>query len=487
MYTEYNDYDDYRSSQNENMMEEMYGVYEYDTPSQAMRGGKKAGKGGRRWMAALMAFMIGAGAAVGGAAALHTGSIMEARAAETDDSGRMTLRRTAENEEMPVLMSAKSGSTIVTDVTEVVDDVMPSIVSVYNNYTMTGQSFFGQSFSQEAQSAGTGIIIGMTDDEVVIVTNNHVIDGEESMEVEFYDGKKAPAQMKGSDSENDIAVIAVSMDDLEADTRETIKIAKIGDSDALKVGEPAIAFGNALGYGQSVTVGVVSAVNRTIQTEDQGYGYSYDYEQPEEDEEDALTYIQTDAAINPGNSGGALCNINGEVIGINEWKIGSMQVEGMCYAIPVSRVIDVIEDLMNEKTKVKVDEEDQGYIGISGVTVDAGVAGIYNIPKGAYVAEIVEDSAAADSDLKKGDVIVAVNGSKVSGMEELKEQLTYYKAGEEITLTVKRTGENGEYKEKEITLTLGTKETLEKAASDREDDDEKDDKDEEKDKDDSND
>ena len=477
MYTNYNDFEEYRSSNEQNTLEEMYGVYEYDKPEdvisgKAARSKKTAGRGRRRWMAALLALVIGAGAAVG-AAAVHGVNVMEASAAETDASERMMLRRGMEADNSAMLMSTKSGSTVVTDVTEVVDEVMPSIVSVYNNYTMRGQGFFGESYSQEAQSAGTGIIIGMTDDEVVIVTNNHVIDGEESMEVEFFDGKKAPAEMKGSDSENDIAVIAVRMEDLEADTKETVKVAKIGDSDSLRVGEPAIAFGNALGYGQSVTVGVVSAVNRTIQTESQYYGYSYDYEEKDEDEE-GLTYIQTDAAINPGNSGGALCNINGEVIGINEWKIGSMQVEGMCYAIPVSRVIDVIEDLMNEKTKVKVDEDEQGYIGISGVTVDAGVASIYNIPKGAYVAEIIEDSAADESDLKKGDVIVAVNGSTISGMEDLKEQLTYYKAGEEITLTVKRTGADGEYKEKEISLTLGSKETLEKEEKNNKDSDEDD-------------
>ena len=333
-------------------------------------------------------------------------------------------------------------TTVVTDVTEVVEKAMPSIVSVYNNYTQD-INWFGMTYTQEGQAAGSGIILEKDGEELLIVTNNHVVDGEDSLEVQFIDDETAAATLKGTDPDNDLAVISVKLKDLSASTQAAISVAEIGDSDNLKIGEPAIAIGNALGYGQSVTAGVISALNREIPTEDGN----------------SNSYIQTDAAINQGNSGGALLNINGEVVGINSNKLGGMTIEGMGFAIPISKAMPIIEDLMAMETRDLVDEKDRGALGINGVSVTQDISKAYNMPKGAYIVEIIEGSAADESELKKGDIITAVDKIKVSTMEDLKKRLTYYKAGEEITLTVNR-ADDGEYVEKEITLTLGNREIL---------------------------
>lgn len=336
---------------------------------------------------------------------------------------------------------------VETQVTQVAKDAMPSIVSVYNTYTSTSQDFFGQSYSQQNESTGSGIIISKTDDELLIATNNHVVANEDSLEVQFIDETTAAAQLKGTDSGDDLAVIAVSLDDLDKDTLDAIEVATLGSSDDLVVGEPVVAIGNALGYGQSVTTGVVSALNREMTTEDGQTG----------------TFIQTDAAINPGNSGGALLDLNGNVIGINSSKIGGSAVEGMGYAIPMSKAIPIIEDLMNQDTKTKVAEEDKGYLGISGVSVTSQVSSAYDMPEGVYVAQILENGGAADSELQKGDIITAVNGSTVSDMEDLQNELQYYAAGTEVTLTVERSGEGSEYSEKSIRVTLGDASTIEQS------------------------
>lgn len=334
---------------------------------------------------------------------------------------------------------------VVTDVTEVVENVMPSVVSVYNNYTETSQDFFGQTYESEATSTGTGFIIAEDTDnnELLIATNNHVVEDADSLEILFIDESTAEANIKGTDASNDLAVIAVSLDDISDDTRDEIKVATLGDSDELKIGEPVVAIGNALGYGQSVTTGVVSALNREISSSSI-----------------SGTFIQTDAAINPGNSGGPLVDLNGNVIGINSSKIGGTTVDGVGFAIPMSTAIPVIQDLMNQKTKTTVDEEDRGYLGISGVSVTSQVASAYGMPEGVYVAQIIEGGAAAESDLQKGDVITAIEGSTVDDMEALQKQLTYYAAGETVTLTVQRQDGSGEYSEMDVDVTLGDKSAI---------------------------
>ena len=276
------------------------------------------------------------------------------------------------------------------------------------------------------------------------MTNNHVVEGEDSLSVKFIDDTEADAHLKGTDSPNDLAVIAVSLDSLDEKTLDAIAVAELGDSDTLKIGEPAIAIGNALGYGQSVTSGIISALDRQFQSKD---GTDY-------------TFIQTDAAINQGNSGGALLNINGQVIGINSNKLGGTAVEGMGYAIPISRAIPIMENLVNQQTKIAVDEAEQGTIGIKGVTVTSDVARAYDMPAGVYVAQIIEDGGAASSDLQEGDIIVGINGSTISEMEGLQKQLTYYKAGTEVTLQVKRATSGREYEDVDVKVTLGTKESL---------------------------
>ena len=335
-----------------------------------------------------------------------------------------------------------------TELTKVVDKVMPSIVSVYNDFTEEVQNFYGQTFTRQGESTGSGIIIGKTDDELLIVTNNHVVEGADHLRVLFIDQETCDAEIKGTDPSNDLAVIAVSLANIKDTTQGQIRVATLGNSDSLKIGEDVIAIGNALGYGQSVTTGIVSANNREIS-----------------DDTITGTFIQTDAAINPGNSGGALVNINGHVIGINSSKIGGNVVEGMGFAIPISRAIPIIEELMSHETLSKVDESEQGTIGISGATVTSDVAKAYNMPQGVYVAQILENGGAAGSDLHEGDIITAIDGHTVSSMEELQRQLQYYKAGTEVTLTVQRQDGKGSYAETAVKVTLGTKQSIENANS----------------------
>ena len=329
-----------------------------------------------------------------------------------------------------------STSTVTSDVSDIVENTLPSIVSITNMSVQEVQNFFGGISQQESESAGSGIIISQNDSELLVVTNNHVVEGSDTLTVTFNDGNSVEAQIKGTDSARDLAVVAVPLDKISDDTMNAIKVATLGDSDSLKVGEPAIAIGNALGYGQSVTTGIVSATRRTID--------GFDGE-----------YIQTDAAINPGNSGGALLNANGEVIGINSAKINSSAVEGMGFAIPISDASDVIQNLMNKETRSKVSDEERGYLGIKGYDVSEEGEQMYNMPTGVYVKEVMSGGGAEKAGLTKGSIITGFEGSSISGKSSLQEQLQYYKAGEEVTLTVQIPDKNGEYTEKDIKVTLG--------------------------------
>ena len=338
---------------------------------------------------------------------------------------------------------SKSTSVVTSDVSAIVENVMPSVVSITNLSIQQVQDFFGGTRNYETQSAGTGIIIGQTDDELLIVTNHHVIQSSETLTVTFSDESSIEAHVKGSNPGHDVAVIAVQKNQVSEETMKNIAVATLGDSTQLKVGEPAIAIGNALGYGQSVTTGVISAVDRIMPTE-QSSG---------EGEAQGISMIQTDAAINEGNSGGALLNINGEVIGINSAKIAGSKVEGVGYAIPISDVSDIIDGLMNQKTKYKVAEGSQGYLGIT--CFDVENAQKYHMPSGVYVYETVEGGPADRAGITKGNIITAVNGSGVDGKDALQKELTYYAVGETVNVTIQVPENNGEYTEKTVRVTLG--------------------------------
>lgn len=336
------------------------------------------------------------------------------------------------------LNSTEQVSVITSDYSDVVEDVMPAMVSIVNTYTEQ-MNYWGQTYKQEVQASGSGIIIAENDTELLIATNNHVVDGAEKLEVTFIDNSVAEAQVKGKDADMDLAVIAIPLEPLSEETKLAISIAKIGDSDALKLGEPVIAIGNALGYGQSVTGGYVSALNREIEMEDGSTG----------------TFIQTDAAINHGNSGGALINVKGEVIGINSSKISGNSVEGMGYAIPISAAEPIIEELMSKETRYKVTDGNVGYIGVSLMTISDEYAYMYNFPQGIFVRDVEANSPAQEAGILKGDIIVDFDGEKIESYEDLQEALEYYAPGDQATITVMRQSQ-GEYVEMELQITLGT-------------------------------
>ena len=339
---------------------------------------------------------------------------------------------------------------VESDVSNVVEKVMPAMVSIVNNFTETA-NVFGQQYTQEEAASGSGIIVGKTDDELLIVSNNHVVESADTLTVTFIDGSEAQAQVKGLDSDMDLAVIAVSLNDLSDDTKNAITVATLGSSDDLKLGEPVIAIGNALGYGQSVTNGIVSALNREITLENGSTGL---------ENGSTGTFIQTNAAINPGNSGGALLNMNGEVIGINSNKIGGTAVEGMGYAIPITSASPIIADLMERQTRTKVAEDEVGYIGISLrislQEVTSQISQMYNMPEGIYVVSVEEGSAAANAGIMKGDIITKFDGSSISSYSDLQKTLQYYAVGDSVTVTVQRP-QNGEYVSIELNLTLGSR------------------------------
>ena len=330
-------------------------------------------------------------------------------------------------------------STIVADVSQVVKEVMPAIVSINNHYTEK-MSYFGQTMTSEADASGSGIIVGQNDTELLIVSNYHVIADSDELTVQFVEGSEARASIKGTDPDMDLAVIAVPIGDVSGSTLQEIAVATLGNSDTLTVGEPAIAIGNSLGYGQSVTTGVISALNRSIQLSDGTDG----------------TFIQTDAAINPGNSGGALLNMKGEVVGINSNKIGGSAVEGMGYAIPISAASPIIAELMLKETKNKVAEEERGYLGISGISVTQEVSAAYGMPEGVYISQVYENTAAAAAGLRKGDIIVEFGGDKISSMDILQKELEFYAKGDVVDVTVMSPGVGG-YESRTVELTLGNK------------------------------
>ena len=349
------------------------------------------------------------------------------------------------------------------DVSDIVEETMPSIVSITTKSVEEVQSYYGL-FGQygayspeqrEVQGSGSGIIIGKNDTELLIATNYHVVDGAETLSVGFCDSTACEAKVKGYDSEKDLAVVAVSLDDIDSDTMDAISIATIGNSDNLKVGEQVVAIGNALGYGQSVTTGIVSAKNRQLNSDDTVGDY-------DSDSNSATNLIQTDAAINPGNSGGALLNMNGEVVGINSAKLASTEVEGIGYAIAISDVTDTIESLMNEETRDKV--EDHGVLGITVQTVDSAVTEAYGVPEGVLVREVTEGGAADDAGIEARSIITKFAGKTVTTKEQLVDFLSYYEPGEDVELTIE-VPDGKEYKEETVTVTLGKSEDTQNADS----------------------
>ena len=349
------------------------------------------------------------------------------------------------------------------DVSDIVEETMPSIVSITTKSVEEVQSYYGM-FGQygayspeqrEVQGSGSGIIIGKNDTELLIATNYHVVDGAETLSVGFCDSTACEAKVKGYDSEKDLAVVAVSLDDIDSDTMDAISIATIGNSDNLKVGEQVVAIGNALGYGQSVTTGIVSAKNRQLNSDDTVGDY-------DSDSNSATNLIQTDAAINPGNSGGALLNMNGEVVGINSAKLASTEVEGIGYAIAISDVTDTIESLMNEETRDKV--EDHGVLGITVQTVDSAVTEAYGVPEGVLVREVTEGGAADAAGIEARSIITKFAGKTVTTKEQLVDFLSYYEPGEDVELTIE-VPDGKEYKEETVTVTLGKSEDTQNADS----------------------
>ncbi len=342
------------------------------------------------------------------------------------------------------------------DVSEIVSEALPSIVSITTKSVQEVQNYFGmygmygyapQQQEQEVEGSGSGIIVGKNDDELLIATNYHVVEGADTLSVAFTDGNAVEASVKGFDEERDLAVVSVSLDDVEDDTMDAISIANIGSSDDLKVGEQVVAIGNALGYGQSVTTGIVSAKNRRMDSDNNTVTDGSD------DSSDGVNLIQTDAAINPGNSGGALLNMEGEVVGINSAKLASTEVEGMGYAIAISDVTDILQNLMNETSRDKLDDSEHGVLGIEGSSVSSEAVQMYGIPAGVFVKKVTEGGAADKAGLKANSVITEFNGKAVSSIDQLSEYLSYYEPDEEVELTV-QVPHGTSYKEETVKVTL---------------------------------
>lgn len=342
------------------------------------------------------------------------------------------------------------------DVSEIASEALPSIVSITTKSVQEVQNYFGmygmygyapQQQEQEVEGSGSGIIVGKNDDELLIATNYHVVEGADTLSVAFTDGNAVEASVKGFDEERDLAVVSVSLDDVKDDTMDAISIAKIGSSDDLKVGEQVIAIGNALGYGQSVTTGIVSAKNRRMDSDNNTVTDGSD------DSSDGVNLIQTDAAINPGNSGGALLNMEGEVVGINSAKLASTEVEGMGYAIAISDVTDILQNLMNETSRDKLDDSEHGVLGIEGSSVSSEAVQMYGIPAGVFVKKVTEGGAADKAGLKANSVITEFNGKTVSSIDQLIEYLSYYEPDEEVELTV-QIPHGTSYKEETVKVTL---------------------------------
>lgn len=440
---------------------EEYGSYNWNqqgnepqnnTPMEPKKQPGKRNGNGARWAKKIGAVALSAvlfGGVAGGVftgVTYATGATAKAQSTQTDSSKQETTKTTLQTTTSSGSTGSSASGQSSLDVSSIAKNAMPSIVAITNKSVQEVQDYFSM-FSrgsgtqeQEVESQGSGIIIGQNDSELLIATNNHVVEDADTLSVCFVDDQAYEATVKGTDADNDLAVIAVKLSDISDDTMSQIKIAEIGDSDQLQVGEQVVAIGNALGYGQSVTTGIVSAVNRQLEDSDSENGF-----------------IQTDAAINPGNSGGALLNSNGEVIGINTAKVATDSVEGMGYAIPISDASDTIQNLMNQETKTKASEAEQGYLGIQGVDVSDESAKMYNMPTGVYISDVVKNGGAQQAGLTKGSVITGLEGTTISDMNSLKEQLQYYRVGDKVKVTVQVPGNNGEYTEKTVEVTLGSK------------------------------
>lgn len=359
----------------------------------------------------------------------------------TTNAGNVQASLTT-GDDSTVQPTAISSSYVATDVSDIVDEVMPSIVAITNVSQTEYQSFWGQSKTYESTSCGSGIIVSQDKEYLYVATNNHVVEGANSLTVTFANDDTVSAEIKGTDPSTDLAVVKVALSSIKDDTMSAIKVATLGSSDTLKVGESCIAIGNALGYGQSVTTGVISALNREVSVSDSSSSTNYTAE-----------LIQTDAAINPGNSGGALLNTAGEVIGINSVKYSDTSVEGIGYAIPMDTAKPIIEELI---TNEKVDESNSAYLGIAGVDVTSDVAKTYNMPTGVYVAQVMEGAAAEQAGIQKGDIITKFDGKDVTSMEKLSYNMQYYAAGTTVDVVIERSS-NGQYEEQTISVTLGKK------------------------------
>ncbi len=441
---------------------EEYGSYNWNqqgnesqnnTPMEPKKPHGKNNKNAAKWAKKIGAVALSAvlfGGVAGGVftgVTYATGATAKAKATQTESDSSQQTTTTKLQTATASTSTASSTSSGSMDVTSIVQSAMPSIVAITNKSVQEVQNYFsmfsrgGGTQEQEVESQGSGIIIGQNDSELLIATNNHVVEGADTLSVCFADDNACEATVKGTDSDNDLAVIAVKLSDISDDTMSQIKIAEIGDSNQLQVGEQVVAIGNALGYGQSVTTGIVSAVNRQL-----------------EDSNSENGFIQTDAAINPGNSGGALLNMQGQVIGINSAKLASTEVEGMGYAIPVSTASPIFEDLMNRQTRTKVSSDQAAALGIKGQTVDSSIAEAYGIPQGVYVAEIEQGSAAEKAGITAGSVITKFDDTTIESMDDLKSCLEYYAAGETVDLVVK-IADNGSYVEKTLTITLDKADT----------------------------
>lgn len=452
-----NNYNNENETNNENMMAAEQNSFNGKKPSSK---NKKAAKLAKKIGAIALSAVLFGGVAGGTFQAVnHFAGSTTATATTT------TAQQTTSNSSLlkAAATSSSSTSTGTMDVSTIAKNAMPSIVSITNQSVQEVQNYFSM-FGYGAQtpqtekttSCGSGIIIGKNDTELLIVTNNHVVEDADTLSVSFVNNQVCKANIKGTDADNDLAVIAVPLSEIPDDTMSSIAVATMGDSDSVEVGEQVVAIGNALGYGQSVTTGIISAANRVIDSDSSSDGSS-DGTTADTSSTDTTgkTYLQTDAAINPGNSGGALLNMNGEVIGINSAKLASTEVEGMGYAIPISRVSDIIENLMNEQTRTKVAAEDQGTIGIKCLDVSSQIQQAYNMPAGIYISEVTSGSAAENAGLKSGYVLTSFDGHSITSTSELKSLLQYYSAGETIEVEV-QVPDNGSYETKTFSLTLGT-------------------------------
>ena len=436
-----------------------YNYYQRQQTQQNMQHAAKKSSGsgtGRRWGAVVaMALVFGliAGTATYGvnraANALFPSQPQTEAAAPAEEKNEAHLSVTGSGTAEAAETQAAPAAGTKT-VAQVASECMPALVTISTMSVQEMRSFFGtQQF--EAQGAGTGVIVGENDTELLIATNNHVIEGAQEVSIGFIDESVSEAQIKGTDAANDLAVVAVKLEDIPEETMDQIKIVAIGDSDELVLGDQVVAIGNALGVGQSVTSGYVSALDRELDLSD---GYS-DFK--------SSGLIQTDAAINSGNSGGALLNMKGELIGINEAKSAytssGVTVDNVGYAIPMSKAQPILEELMNQETREKYSEDEQGYLGVSLVNVGSEFAELYGTPEGVGFAEVAEGSPAAEAGAMKGDILTEFNGKTMTSVDDVMNEIKYYRSGEEVELTVLR-ADNGEYKEVTLTVTLGTKDAI---------------------------